>query len=278
MTGSETGAGASSAAPPSTPGPGAAAALLLIVAVLFVFGGVPLQLLLGEGGLLVAQIVLLLFPALLFVWWRGYDPVQTLSLRRPTTGQVAGGLLCLMGGVQLAWFLAWAQSLVMPVPVEYLEAMTATLQADSLSRFLWLVLLAAVAPAVAEEVLFRGVVLSGFRRRLPALWAVVASGLVFGLFHLTPQTAFRFLPTAWLGILLAGIVVISGSLLLSVGLHFLNNASILLLTAIPLTRERLAGAEEAPPLVLLPFALLLLFWGFRILGRPERAERAEVAD
>jgi membrane protease YdiL (CAAX protease family) len=104
--------------------------------------------------------------------------------------------------------LAWTQSLVIPVPVEYIEAMSELLRADSIRRFLWLVLLAALVPAVAEEALFRGVVLSSLRRRLPTAAAVVITGTVFGLFHLTPETAFRFLPTAWLGILLSWVVVL----------------------------------------------------------------------
>jgi membrane protease YdiL (CAAX protease family) len=169
---------------------------LLIVAVLFVFGGLPLQLFFGEVGLLLAQAAFILLPVVILVRKGGFDPVDTLSLRIPSSSQVVGGVLLLAGGLQLALVLAWLQSFVVPVPIEYIEAMSGVLKADSLPRFLWLLLLVAVLPAVAEEALFRGVVLSAFRQRLPTVWAVIAVGLVFGLFHLTPETAFRFLPTA----------------------------------------------------------------------------------
>jgi membrane protease YdiL (CAAX protease family) len=169
--------------------------------------------------------------------------------------------------VQIAWLLTWVQSLIVPVPTAYLEAVSAALTADSVPRFLQLLFIAAALPAVAEEVLFRGVVLSGFRSRLPTFWAVVLVGVAFGIFHLTPQTAFRFIPTAWLGMLLAWVVVVSGSLPLSVILHFVNNAAILSLTALPMTRERIASPEEAPPFLLLPIALLALAWGVRMLHR-----------
>ncbi len=252
--------------PPSGAGGLAATvALLLVVAGLYIVGGVPLQLFLGEPGLLLAQLTFLLLPPLVFVWWARLDPVWTLSLRWPSGGQLGGGILVLLGGTQLAWILAWAQSLVMPVPAEYLEAMASLLQADSLGRYLWLLVLAAVVPALAEEVLFRGVVLSGFRSALPTLWAVVGAGLVFGLFHLSPQTAFRFLPTAWLGMLLAWVVVVSGSLPLAILLHFLNNAAILTIVAIPATREQMTDIEGEPSLLLLPVGLLLLGWGLWIL-------------
>jgi sodium transport system permease protein len=253
-------------------------ALILIVALLFMLGGLPLQLLMGEAGLIVAQLGLLMAPALLFVRWGGFDPIVTLSLRLPTRSQLTAGLLVLVGGVQVAWFLAWAQSLVMPVPVEYLEAMAEVLQADSIRRFAWLVLVAALVPAVAEEVLFRGVLLSGFRNALPTVWAVVGVGLVFGLFHLSPVTAFRFLPTAWLGILLAWVVVASGSLPLAMVLHFLNNGAILALTALPLTRDHLGGPEDHPPFFLVPVGMVLLVWGMHVLQRERSGRDPEPED
>ncbi len=250
------------------PGPGAATALLLIVAVLFLLGGLPLQLLLGEAGLLLSQLVFFLLPVVIFVRKGGFDAMRTFSLRIPSGSQVIGGLLFLAGGLQLALVLTWLQSLVMPVPVEYLEAMSGVLQADSLARYFWLLILAAALPAVAEEALFRGVVLSAFRKRLPTVWAVVAVGLVFGLFHLTPETAFRFAPTAWLGMLLSWVVVISGSLPLAMLLHFLNNAAVLTLTAIPLTADAATPlGQEGPPIALLVVGLFLLVLGLRVLRR-----------
>jgi membrane protease YdiL (CAAX protease family) len=181
---------------------------------------------------------------------------------------VLSGALLLAGGVGIAWFLAWAQSVFIPVPVEYLEALERVLVAETVSRFLWLLLLVAVVPAVAEEVLFRGVLLSGLRSRLPDLWAVLLSGLIFGLFHVSPETAFRVIPTAWLGILLAWVVVVTGSLPLAVILHLVNNSVILGLTTIPAVREALLFADRAPPFYVLPLALALLAAGaYGLLAR-----------
>ncbi len=260
----------------SVPGAGWAAGLLLLAALLFITGGLPLQILLGEWGLVLAQLLFLLLPALLLLRWGSYDLRRTLSLRIPGRPQVVGGFLVLIGGVQVAWYLSWLQSFVVPVPVELLEAMSEMLAADSIPRFLQLLVVAAVVPAVAEETLFRGAALGAFRNRFPAPVAVILTGLVFGLFHLTPETAFRFLPTAWLGILLGWVVVASRSLPLAILLHFVNNAMILSLTALPITRERVTGPEEAPPLLLLPVAVGLLAWGLVLVHRAagERTGRA----
>jgi membrane protease YdiL (CAAX protease family) len=252
-----------------TPGARGALWLLLGVALLFLFVGVPLQIVLGEGGLVFSQLGLLLLPSLLFVRLGRYDLVQTLSLRLPTLRQLVGGLCVLIGGVQIAWLLTWLQSLFIPVPTAYLEAVSAALTADSPERFVQLLLMAAALPAVAEEVLVRGVVLSGFRARFSTLGAVVGVGLVFGVFHLTPQTAFRFLPAAWLGLLLAWVVVSSGSLPLAMILHFVNNATILAVSAFPAAGETIAAPDQPPPFLLLPIAGLALWWGVRLLRRRE---------
>jgi len=225
-----------------------------------------MQLLLGEAGLLVAQVAFFLVPVLVFVRRGGFDARETLALRIPSAAQMGGGILLLAGGLQLALVLAWVQSLVLPLPVEYLEAMYGALEADSVGRFLWLILVAAALPALAEEILFRGVVLSAFRQKLPTALAVVAAGVMFGLFHLTPQTAFRFVPTAWLGIVIGWAVVLSGSLPLGIALHFLNNAVVLAVIAWPaLSGDASGGPDVDAPLVLLITGGLVFLIGLRIL-------------
>jgi sodium transport system permease protein len=249
------------------PTPSGVLLLLVGVALLYMFGGVALHLLLGEAGLAVAQLLLLLGPALYFVVRGGYDPVATLSLRPPQGRHLAGGVLVMAGGIPLAWFLAWAQSFVIPVPVDMLEAMSAWLVTDNLWRMLWLLVLVAAIPAVAEEFLFRGPVLAGLRQGLPGWAAVLGSGLLFGLFHLSPGTAFRFLPTAWLGIILAWVVYETRSIWVAVLLHFLNNGTILVLSFLPMTRDVAAEVDQAPPLLLLPFALLAFGSGIHAIRR-----------
>lgn len=252
---------------PRVPGLRATAVLLLAVAALFLLGGPPLYLFLGEFGLLLAQLGLLFLPVAVYLWRGGFDLSLTLSLRCPSRSQALGGVILLAGALQLALVLAWLQSLVVPVPTEYLEALSGALTPDSLPRFAWLLVLAAAAPAVVEETLFRGVVLAACRRRLPAIGAVVVAGLIFGLFHLTPETAFRFLPTAWLGIVLGWVVVASGSLPLSVLLHFLNNAIVLTLTAFPIGDPAATAVEEGPPFATMVIGLVLFLWGLSILRR-----------
>ncbi len=105
----------------------------------------------------------------------------------------------------------------------------------------------AVAPAVAEELLFRGALQRALLRRLPPAAAVAASSLLFGLAHLDPV---YILAAGGLGIYLGVLAWRADSIRPAVVCHLVNNA-VAVLTAGP-TADRL----EPPPALLIPGLLL----------------------
>ncbi|MDX1492672.1 MAG: type II CAAX endopeptidase family protein [Longimicrobiales bacterium] len=228
------------------PGPRSVLVFVLGLAVLFLFGGIFFQLLLGEGGLLAAEWLLLFLPALAWTGRSGFDPVRLLSLRTPTTDHLAAGLLLAAGALPLGWTLGWLQSFVLPVPVEVLEGLEEMVTAESPGRFLWLLLVVAATPAICEEVVFRGVLLGGTRSLTP--WKMVLlNGAVFGAFHLSFSTVVRFLPTAALGCVIAWAVWRSGSIWVGMAMHFLNNATIVAMASMPALDGAFSDPYAPPP-------------------------------
>lgn len=248
------------------PRPGQAAFFIAGVAVLFFYGGRIFPSLFGEGGLMMAQVTLLFVPALVFLALGRFDIPRTMSLRAPSSRQLLAGTLVILGGLPVAWVIAWLQSFVLPLPEGFLEAMTELLSAEGTGRVLWLLLLVAVTPAVCEEVVFRGVLLGG-TRELGARRTIALNALVFGAFHLSFESAFRLLPTIWLGLLLASVVWVTRSIWVGMLMHFLNNGTIVVLSAVPFFRDRMGEPGSPPPWILLPVGLLLLAWGIRMLVR-----------
>lgn len=91
-------------------------------------------------------------------------------------------------------------------------------------RVLLALLVVCVAPFV-EELVFRGVLLSGLARRMRIGWAIVASALIFGCVHL-PDFKFAWYPVpalVLLGLALAWMRVRTRSLWPSITLHATNN-------------------------------------------------------
>ena len=110
----------------------------------------------------------------------------------------------------------------MPMPSPEMEAFGEafiSLGQEPLSAAL-LFLGASVAPAIAEELLFRGLVLQSIRRHLSTRWAVVISALVFGAYHLNLHQ----FPTAFvIGLALGALAIRSESIWPGVLLHMLHN-------------------------------------------------------
>ncbi len=89
-------------------------------------------------------------------------------------------------------------------------------------------LVIAVLPAICEEALFRGVIYNSLDRSVGSIPAIFLVGLVFSLYHASPeQTVYQFIA----GCLFAFVAMRSGSILPSMLMHFLNNGIIIVLAA-----------------------------------------------
>ena len=87
---------------------------------------------------------------------------------------------------------------------------------------LWLILLAfAAAPAICEELTFRGFILSGFGRSGRLWLAIGLSSLAFGTMHMIPQQVFN---ATLLGLVLGLIAVRGNSLFPCMVFHFVYNS------------------------------------------------------
>ncbi len=95
---------------------------------------------------------------------------------------------------------------------------------DSGTQIVMAVIALVILPALAEEFLFRGLVLRSYER-----WgtqsAIVITSLLFGLLHLDISS---MLATVFMGLLLAHVVVKTDSLMAGILLHLVNNGTALL--------------------------------------------------
>ena len=177
---------------------------------------------LGLRGQVVVNLVGIFFGGSLLVMRRYRLPLrETFRLRRPTLGAMLGAVIgapaALVLGMALSEFLiTW----LFPLPEGLMEAMAEAFQIDvPLWQMLFFV---AVLPAVFEELAFRGLLVRGLRGlRLSTLGVIVAGGLIFGVFHVS---LIRIPTTAWLGMNLVAVVLLTRSIWPVVLWHFLNNA------------------------------------------------------
>lgn len=208
---------------PPVPTLGEVVTLLGLVLLLLFYGSLALS---GASVLAIVHVTqwgFLLTPALILVFALRLDVRATLWLRRPPAWALAAAI-----GFGTSLWLAAAlatEALAkdwLPVPSPALEELTeqlVALGAEPGSAAL-LFLGVAVAPALCEEVLFRGVVLSALARRVSPVAAVVTQAVLFSIYHLNVYQA----PTTLIiGLVLGALVLRSGSLWPAVVIHALHN-------------------------------------------------------
>jgi membrane protease YdiL (CAAX protease family) len=147
---------------------------------------------------------------------------------------VIGGVLA---GAGAFWLMALVEQhileRVMPTPPEVRAQLEHLIRPTSGLRPLAADALAlAIAPALAEETMFRGAVLSAWSGggSSPAArrWlAILVAALFFALFH---ASAYRFFPPLLLGILLGVTRVLGASLWPPIAFHVTNNLAVIALT------------------------------------------------
>jgi len=252
----------------ATPTPSLAFTMFALVLVLGYYG----SLLLTDAGIVTAvlttQLGFFLLPVIGIAVWMKFSPVDVLSFRPPPwKGLLAAILIGATGWAAVGGLVMR----LLPPPDSLVKALEKIVMLEDANASLWkLLLVIAVTPAVCEELLFRGVILSGLRRY--GAWpAIIVSALLFALAH---ASIYRLLPTFCLGLLLGYIVVKTGSIWCSMLMHALNNG-----VAVTLARSKdfasqfgLEEATQVPWSITLP-AIAVVVVGLLIL-RTYRRESA----
>ena len=116
----------------------------------------------------------------------------------------------------------------------------------------WLVLnilILALVPAICEELIYRGVVFNGLRK-FGKVGAIFLSALFFALAH---GSAMQFFYQFILGLVLAWVVVKTGSIVYSMVVHFVNNATVVIFNYITLKTGFLAETKFTPLIIAISF-------------------------
>ena len=127
----------------------------------------------------------------------------------------------------------------------------------------------AILPAVAEELIFRGIILQGLMKKYSKFASIIMSAIFFMLMHgALSQTLYQF----YLGIILAVVVAYGGSIYYGMILHFLNNLIVLVVNFAgglsilePYNMDTSLALKIIIPIILLVVGLILTFLFIRVI-------------
>ncbi len=195
------------------------------------------------SGLIISELVFIAAPALIYTLWHRYDLSRTFCITSIRVKTVLLIMVTTGAAFVLAAVIAALQGMIFPHSQEYQKAWEMVLQEFHQIPFMVTFLVMAVLPGVCEELLFRGFLLQGMRKKYSDTIAIVIVGFLFGVIHLDP---YRFFPISLLGIVFGYIVVKTGSIFSGIVAHSTNNAIIVLLSYIMLSAQSDGVQFSAP--------------------------------
>lgn len=150
-----------------------------------------------------------------------------LALKKPRLSHMSAGIFL--------WIAAYIlMNLVILTVANYFpSAKTAATEMDSNMQskgLLSAILLSALLPALCEELLFRGFMLTKLSRAFPVVWSAVITAALFAISH---QHWERMLPIFLLGFALGLAGGLSRSVFVPVIMHFINNLAVILAAFAP---------------------------------------------
>jgi ABC-2 type transport system permease protein/sodium transport system permease protein len=211
--------------------------------------------------------------------WLKIDVVRTFRLHLPPARSwVAAILLGVSTWVVAHEFVIFQMRYIAPSPT--LEEFSRLIEEQLSGRsLLTILLLMAIIPAISEEFLFRGFVLSGLGGRLGKWPAILAAAGVFGMFHFMID---RMPVTILLGAVLGYVCWQSRSVWPAMLVHCMHNGTSISLPRIdPQQLEKWTGisaesgspGSHLPAQVLIPAAVCLLT-GLVLLASLRRSDEA----
>ncbi|GBD86812.1 CAAX amino terminal protease self- immunity [bacterium BMS3Abin03] len=190
------------------------------------------------------EILFILLPALLFARWIYGDVSEVVYTKIPSWFEVlifSSGIIILIPLLQSYLYIQnyfieqWAANSGLINSIKSLfdslnELVEKTygnlLKANSIPEVLLVILVIAIVPAIAEEIMFRGYIQRSFQKKIKPFWAALITAVFFGLYHFSP---YGLLPLIGLGFYFGFASYTSKTILIPVFLHFLNNFGAVLL-------------------------------------------------
>jgi membrane protease YdiL (CAAX protease family) len=211
------------------------------------------------------QVAFMLVPTVLLGYYRHRELSSVFRLHLPEIPQLVAtmiGVFALQQMLQTYMIVQDAiplpgelQRIVNSIREQLQQMMTLLVSAGSPLEFLGVVTVVAVIPAIAEELLFRGLIQSNLEIQVGGFWSAMLTGVIFGMSHLNP---FDVVPLVVLGAYLGFVVYRSGNIFNSMSVHFFNNFIACAVVYLHLNDDFIAlhpSGKASPSIILVNFVL-----------------------
>lgn len=191
--------------------------VVALTIVLVMYAGSMLQLKFGLAGVFGTQVLLLLTPLFVAVYTKR-DLRQTYGFRKTGIKNYLAGAFLITGFFAVNIVISTGLSVLFPESTENVVTVFDKIMSGNIGAVLFVI---ALAPAVCEEMLFRGMILQSMKAKYRIPTAIGITALLFGVYHMS---LVKLIPTALLGLVLCYMACRADSIYPAMLMHFLNNA------------------------------------------------------
>jgi len=217
---------------------------------------------------LFGQLAFILLPTIILTRLRDDHVVAFLRVRLPGVQETFATFVAVFALQQVLQGYMMAQDAI-PLPQQiqryvdmlkqmFEETYRVLVSAHSPVEFVFVVIVVALVPAMAEELLFRGLVQRSLEQEAGGLRGAILAGIIFGAYHLNPLSV---VPLMALGIFFGYVVYRSQNITLAISAHFFNNFLACTAVFLNLRDDFVAIAPQGNPpssIILLNSALFLV--------------------
>ncbi len=247
--------------------------LVAVTILLILYAGSMLQIRYGLAGVFGTQLILLAVPLFLVIYTKR-DVKKTYGFARTGAVNYLGSAVLIAGAILVNLVIAIGLAYVFPESAGNVETVFGDIMSGNVLAVL---LVVAVAPAVCEEMLFRGVILHSLQTRYRVPSAIAVTAILFGLYHMS---VIKFIPTGLLGLLFCIVAWKTGSIYPAMLMHFINNAISVIISCYPEQTEKVLPVlykntlSVSEALCMCGAGLVLMGIGWAILTKAGKTEKA----
>ena len=200
--------------------------VVAVTMLLVLYAGSMLQIKYGLMGVFGTQLILLAVPLFLVIYTKR-DVKETYGFAHAKATDYVGGAVLIAGAYLVNLVIAVGLMSLFPESAGNVETVFEDIMSGNVPAVF---LVIALAPAVCEEMLFRGVIMHSLKAKYRVSSAIAITAILFGLYHMS---LVKFIPTGLLGMLLCLVVWKTGSIYPAMLMHFINNAISVFISCYP---------------------------------------------
>lgn len=171
---------------------------------------------------LISEYGLYLIPIILYLMFNGFNLKHTLRLNKLSFKQIIIISLIAICVACISTFLNTIIPAILSLFGSFPRISQQIPSPNSINQLITLLFFVALTPAICEETLFRGLIMRCYEQ-LGGKAAIMASGILFGIFHFSVNIQ-GLLGLSFMGIILAYLVFKTNSIFASMLAHFVYNS------------------------------------------------------